>query len=131
MKIQAVKIVIGQREGKSGGPIVVENLPEDELYKKIDREFSYLSRHAPEKGNGYNKTNYTVFFADGNTYEGRMDLNCDVHVDLRSEMKKTLEFYTFKKKPYWMEDDRYEAIKRSVPKLMIENTIKFLEKYNI
>ena len=71
-KIKAVKITIDRAEGptKLCGPKTFEGA---DVWEQAQRCIDNHCMTAPDKG-GYDKTDFKVIFADGEEYDGRIDL---------------------------------------------------------
>lgn len=102
MKKKAVKIIIDLGELQSSKtdlrtgrveinkePLIFEGKDEEELYRLANKELRWRSYKAPEKGNGYAKTDFTVIFEDGAEASMRYDVNSNVTIDIKREPKRS------------------------------------------
>lgn len=133
-KIQAVKIILNRAEGSphNCGEKTVEG---PDVWLNANVVLSGWAHTAPGKGNkreGYHKCDYTVVFADGNTFDGRYDLvHFDVELpDLRRHVQNHLDFLSGTRKPDWWTEKQQKEILNYDP-AMTQNMKVLLEKYQI
>jgi len=79
--------------------------------------FAKWGKTAPEKGGGYDKCDFKVTFEDGETYEGRYDLQNTGYNDsgetVAQQMANFVGFLAGTKRPAWMNDKQWaDACKR-------------------
>jgi hypothetical protein len=80
--IPAVSILLNRAEGPSR-ECGEKTFTGPDCWQQAHRQLRNWSYSAP-KGGGYDKTDFTVTFADGNEYEGRFDLSRDWDQDAPS-----------------------------------------------
>lgn len=93
-----------------------------------------LARNAPGPGGGYYKTDFTITFEDGETYEGRIDLTNVESPDLVEHVRKFVEFYAgwikASELPSHISEEQYRAILlRDIPHR--DRMIHFRELYEL
>lgn len=86
----------------------------------------------PGPGQGYDKHDFVVYFEDGETYSGRLDVKkaeCeDNDQDVRKHVRDFMLFYTGTKNPEWMSDKQYA---QALSGVNCEEYKQFLEKYDV
>lgn len=108
MKASVTGIVLERAEGPTalcGKPRRVASFTEADA---ILREWA---KTAPQ-GGGYDKTDFVVTFANGETYTGRYDLVRDDETRsrlLQNHMTESLSFYAGLRRPAHMTEARYQA----------------------
>lgn len=97
-KFAAVSILLNRAEGPTAecGEILLAARPGVSAWDRADAQLRAWSHTAPGKGGGYDKCDFTVTFADGETYKGRYDLH---HMEVETpslarHVRGELEFYT-------------------------------------
>lgn len=101
--VKVKKIVLDRAEGPSSetGVKVASSFEEAD---QILRRWS----HTSPKGGGYDKVDFTVYFEDGETYNGRYDM---VHMDpgnLRGHIRNFLEFNAGLWRPEHLTQKQYD-----------------------
>ena len=89
MKIQVKEIVITRAEGlisECGKKFIAKS------YSDAEAILSQMSKTAPQSG-GYDKTDFIVTFADGETYQGCYDLRYTREESLGEHMRNFIEWY--------------------------------------
>jgi hypothetical protein len=106
-KIPAVKITINRAEGPHdlcGHPMTFDG---PECWLDANVWLLRQSRTFPATG-GYDKHDFSVEFADGETYQGRLDCkasNCDdPDLNVGKHMRDFIEFMAGIRRPAWMND---------------------------
>lgn len=133
-KVPAVKITLTRAEGYAAECVTVV-LEGPELWTRANGTLHGWSYTAPKSG-GYNKCDFKVEYADGETYEGRYDLK---HFTLEMpslarHMVGFLEVASLRVKPGNMsaEDwERYAKVSRARDSEHAEAYGKFLDSYEI
>lgn len=99
---------------------------------------SILRRIAHEKRQngetiGYDKTDFTVHFADGQTYSGRADVEADgSDTDLARHVREFVGFLAGTFRPLWMNDDQWaEACRQHEQDGSAKQASAFLATYQI
>lgn len=91
-KVRAVKVTIKREEGTvlecEAAPSVFTG---DNLFLHADNRLREWRRTAPREGGGYHKVRFAVEYADGETYEGRIDLTRACPVSIGLHMQAHLE----------------------------------------
>lgn len=86
-----------------------------------------------KKRNCYFKTKFRVTFADGETYEGRLDIHGHPEngdSDPQEHVRQSMEFYAGTHRPAWMNEQQWNGhLKRN--KENQEDYIEFLETYEV
>jgi len=126
--IKAVKFELNRAEGPSAlcGPAQPVT-----TWKDADNILRQWSRTAPDKGQGYDKCDFTITWADGETYTGRYDLkrHDGGFTDLLGyHVRSFLTFYSGNRRPDWMTPDQYEQTLNGVNRSEYSD---FLSKYEI
>jgi len=135
-KIQAVKIIIDRAEGPCElcGPKTFEG---ENVWQKAQTHIDDICQTAPKSG--YDKTDFKVIFADGEDYEGRIDLshpskeNRDVP-DLANHIAQHVFFDTGNWCPGHLTNEQYVAYLALISRedLGFQNSLrKFWETYEI
>ena len=126
-KIQVKEITITRAEGPSaecGNKHVVTSFADSE------RILSAMSRTAPQ-GGGYDKTDFTVTFEDGESYTGRYDLKYERDETIAEHMTSFLMWYAGLTQNPHCGQIQYEAfLARQAPEEIAEAKA-FLETYQI
>jgi hypothetical protein len=91
---------------------------------------------APAKDEGYDKVDFTVTYADGETYKGRYDLVStglnDSGETLRQQMWNFLRFIAGLSRPAWMNDTQWnQARRRYEDNGSAQEAGKFLETHEV
>jgi hypothetical protein len=81
-----------------------------ETFAQASSQLARWARNAPDTG-GYDKTGFKVTWANGQTYEGRVDLQRGniFGYHLGSHMQKHLEFYAGLYRPPHITEEQYAA----------------------
>jgi len=105
--IKAEKITLHRAEGPSAECITVEV----RTFAEAERVLRKWRETAPGPGGGYDKTDFIVHYADGETYIGRIDLEREnpETSDLAGHMNDSLKFYTGEFCPPHMTQNEYET----------------------
>jgi hypothetical protein len=126
-KIQVKEITITRGEGPSsecGKKHVVAS------YDEAEKVLTRMAYTAPKNG-GYDKCDFTVTFADDETYTGRYDLKYDREESLTEHMMGFLEWYAGEaKNPHCGEKKYQEFMSRISPQEIAEVKL-FLATYQI
>lgn len=97
-KIAASSILLNRAEGPTAecGEVLLTATRSVSAWDRASAMLRAWSHTAPKKGGGYDKCDFTVTFADGETYKGRYDLHhMEVEMpDLAKHLRGELEFYT-------------------------------------
>lgn len=131
-KIKVVKVEINRAEGPSNlcGWKTVSTLAEGNLILAVNAET------AP-KGGAYDKHDFILTFADGETYKGRIDVHHPSHYPVEKIGKHVIDFLRFygglledHELPSHMTPKKYrEFVDRNKPEQ--QDYIDFLEKYDL
>jgi predicted Zn-ribbon and HTH transcriptional regulator len=93
-----------------------------------------IAPNAPRTG-GYDKTDFRVTFADGETYSGRLDIKhptCeDNDNDLASHILLYQEFCAGLFRPGWMSDEQWDRHLREIEENGKDKALQFLINYEI
>lgn len=96
-KFAAVSILLNRAEGLFAecGPVMLETWHDSTPWARANAMLLAWSHTAP-KGGGYNKCDFTITYASGDTYEGRFDICHLSHgaPDLAEHVRREVEFYT-------------------------------------
>jgi hypothetical protein len=137
-KIQAREIWIRRAEGRPGRDDMEPHTfkagavsPWEQANAWIHRQ----ARSAPE-GGGYDKTDFKITYADGETYEGRFDLereHAGRHDPLGEHVRTFLQFYAGTYRPPHMAEEKYRAYldSRKNEKPSAAECQTFLDRYEI
>lgn len=106
-------------------------------FREADRVLSGWGYSAPKEG-GYDKVDFTVTWADGNTYKGRYDLHYPgrpndegrTYPDLAKHIRDFVTFSTGMAKPHWMSEKDYRAVLARDP-TWAQEAVRFLQTYRI
>ena len=128
-KIGVQKIVITRIEGPS-------NLcDKPQVYSSWELAKFGLARSNstyPGPEQGYNKHKFTVYYLDGNTYSGRLDVKqlcCpDNDQDVKRHVNETISYYAGIYKPGWMSIEQYEDVLKSENK---QEYLDYLKTYDV
>lgn len=126
-KIQVKEICISRGEGPSsecGKKHVVSN------YEEAEKVLSRMAHTAPKNG-GYDKTDFTVTFADNETYTGRYDLKYDREESLAEHMRGFLEWYAGEAKNPHCGEKKYQEFMSRISPEEIAEVKQFLATYEI
>jgi len=86
----------------------------------------------PGMNQGYDKHDFVVYFEDGETYSGRLDVKqliCgDNDQDVKKHVNEFMSFYAGIFKPGWMSLENYEKALSDVNR---EEYLEFLRKYDV
>jgi hypothetical protein len=88
-----------------------------------------IEREHDDNG-GYFKTAFVVYFADGHTYEGRIDVNSKDN-DLVKHIRQYVEFHAGVWKPAHMTQEEYDAVINGWAAEYVEPAREFLARYII
>lgn len=101
------------------------------VWHEADQTLVRWSDSAPATG-GYDKTDFTVTFADGQTYQGRFDMmHWSVEMpSLAGHVRGFLRFYAGEERPDHITPQQYQRLLDQQPELT-EATRKFLQSYAI
>ncbi len=130
-KIAVDRIVIDRAEGltsECNGPQTFKT------YADAERELQRMAITAPATG-GYNKCDFTVYFADGvESYSGRIDLQRQhIHgYSIREHIAGYLRFLMGERKPSHLTAEQYERYHSvNVPASDKASYREFLNKYDV
>ena len=127
MKIQVKEIVITRGEGlisECGKKFIAKS------YAEAEAILSQMSKTAPKTG-GYDKTDFIVTFADGETYSGCYDLRYERKESLGEHMRSFLEWYAgMTQNPHCGQAKYDEFMARQSPAEIAETKL-FLDTYQI
>lgn len=129
IKVQVVKVWLRRAEGPHA-------LCFERTYGNIadaDRELRRWALTAPADG-GYDKCDFKLTFADGNTYEGRYDLKrADAtYGDLIGRhVLEFLRFHAGLRRPSHLTEAQYENFLRLEGSAQKAEIMAFLEKYDL
>lgn len=114
-KVAAVSILLNRAEGPTAecGEVLLTATRSASAWDRASAMLRAWSHTAPKKGGGYDKCDFTVTFADGETYKGRYDLHhMEVEMpDLAKHLRGELEFYTGDHKPAHLSDADYARVR--------------------
>ena len=124
-KIKIVEIVIDRAEGPRAycGKKTVETI--DEANKLLRQH----ARTAPKTGQGYDKCDFVITFADGETYDGRFDLQSDGLPYLEDHIHDFLMCYSGLRKPRRWTEAEYSVVINRTPGLK-EVCVRMLNDYD-
>lgn len=128
-KIQPVKIVLTRGEGLASECGIPHTIVAPDMWSKANELLSTWARTAPE-GGGYDKTDFAVHFADGETYKGRYDLTRKdtITADLAGHIKYHVDFLSGKR-PSGMDPEQYKRYLSS--KTDTKAWVRFAKTYQI
>lgn len=136
-KIPATRIEFTYKEGRTDQmpdkwPVVFETQGDMNPWIGAGLQLRAWSEHAPATG-GYDKTDFTVTWADGQTYQGRYDLkrHSVEPVDLGGHMREFLTFYAGRKRPDHLTEKQYQAALEAAGMATVIGANEFLERYEI
>ena len=89
-RVRVKYIVLERSEGRIDE---VEKPVAVKTFQEANEVLAQWARTAPPKGHGYDKTGFLVIWEDGETYEGRYDLQCNVPLDLAGHIRDFLRFH--------------------------------------
>lgn len=104
-KIQAVKIVITRIEG----PNVLCDRPTEFVGADCwEQANAWLLAMAPTfPASGYDKHDFTIEWANGETYFGRLDCEASNDLDVAGHVRRMAEFIAGLHRPAWMNDRQW------------------------
>jgi hypothetical protein len=127
-KIKVESITVNRIEGKS-----VSAIPRELTVDNWRMAELFIGAHAatsPRKGEGYDKTDFTIVYADGFEYSGRIDLNFHMirkEDNLEKHVKANLEYIQSERYLEMMKgfrkEDEYDEV--------AEQAREILSKYEI
>ena len=127
--IPVTKIIITRAEG----PCDLCGKPK--TFKTFEGASAWLNRQGytfPKTG-GYDKHDFTVIWADGETYNGRLDCkhpDCDDNdLDVFGHMLSFLEWNAGRTKNPWCGMDKYRSIVSGYPEADREEAGLFIDTY--
>jgi hypothetical protein len=112
MKKRAIEIWVRRAEGRASECIELTLKGGDgyaEVWARADSVLQRWSRTAPDSG-GYDKCDFRILYEDGETYEGRYDLQRHESVSIATHMLSFLECYSGRKKPGHMKEADYRRL---------------------
>ncbi len=130
MKIKAVRITLDRAEGLTSecGP-----KPPVTTFAEANALLRRMAHTAPPKGRGYDKTDFKIEFADGQVYEGRIDLQCDVYETIEEHVLQFCRFYsgrmTAAELPSHLTMDRYKMVVGRYSDSDRASAAEWLDKY--
>ena len=108
-----------------------EDHPEG-LYRAANAVLARWAESAPTAG-GYNKTDFKIVFADGEEYEGRLDLKgpglADRDVDLSDHVRQFNEAQGGQFVPPWMDEARLKEMLRAYGEDAVVQSAAFRDQY--
>jgi hypothetical protein len=132
-KVQATVISIEWAEGDPEFNNLPKSFDVGNIWEAANLELIRLSSQAPKMG-GYTKTDFIVYFADGEKYEGRLDIkhfSCqDNDTDLAEHILQHNRFYAGQYKPDHMTADEYTRFVTWDKETKVQ-CLNFLLKYEI
>lgn len=123
-KIKMEKIVILWSEG-----LYEENVTFTS-WKAFNAQLHEIAQQHDKDGytGAYAKTKFALTWADGEVYEGRLDVNTRSDTNVGQHMLDHLRFYTGQYCPSHMEQEQYQAIIQDTNR---QDYIDYLNKYEI
>ncbi len=136
-KIKPTRIRIERAEGVIGetGKVSIDTRWDDtDLFVVADQVLYGMSQSAPTTG-GYDKCDFTIEFADGETYEGRYDMQ-GVTPNQRFEslsmhVRRFLSIAAGRYRPADLSVERYRAIHKHQPEEHTRGCGEWLDKYEL
>jgi len=130
-KIPAVKFELLRAEG-----LIEETGPAAPVttWAEADNILRNWARTAPQPGHGYDKCDFKITYADGDTYEGRYDLKFHDQTFpelLAWHIRQHCEFYAGTRRPDWMTEDKYQDVLASYEEETIQGYKDFIARYEI
>lgn len=132
-KHPAIKITISRGEGPSalcGKPQTFEG---EDCWEQARAHLTSQGHSFPAKG-GYDKHDFEVFFADGDSWEGRLDckhpLCSDPDIDVAKHILDFANFYAGHRCPVHMTTQRYDLF-LAQDSQMKDRMVEFLDTYAI
>jgi len=127
-KIRVKVIAFLFKEGERGNecPLAFLQLAD------ADAQIRQWAARAPDDG-AYDKLDYVVVFADGQTYMGRFDIQRR-HVmlaDLAKEMRDYLEFCAGRRRPPHWSEEEYGRFLEDQGERQKAQAVEFLHQYDI
>ena len=129
-KIRAVRFDLHRAEGPSAECIRVTC----NTWEESDSILQTWARTAPKPGNGYDKTDFTVTYADGESYTGTYYLkNHDTHHtgQLARHIREFMTFYAGLRCPSHMTRKAYQELMDQYGPAEQENARAFLDGYEL
>lgn len=126
--IKAKSITLKWKEGDPGGlPLSFPS------FSTANVCLQRLRVTAPPKGQGYDKTDFVVEFEDGETYEGRIDLQRDVYETLDGHIREFCEFHAGRtvRLPAHLTPAQYQRFLKYQDPADIKSLGEFLDKYQL
>ena len=132
-KIQTIKITIKRVEG----PVALCNRPTEftgaDCWEQANEWLLTMSPTFPASG-GYDKHDFTIEWADGETYFGRLDCKAETckepDLDVAQHVRDAVEFIAGTYRPAWMNDKQWDACcERN--ELQHDEALSFLATYQI
>ena len=109
---EATKIEITRTEGPSALCGTMQTFDGPDCWTAASKWLTRQSRTFPAQG-GYDKHDFCVTFANGDTYEGRLDCkhaSCsDPDLDVAWHVRSYQEFYAGTRRPAYMSQERYDG----------------------
>lgn len=101
---------------RAEGPITECGEVNVQSWAMANAQLSKWAETAPEPGNGYDKTDFTVTWEDGEEYSGRYDLkrHDTTYADLGAHIADYLRFLTGEHCPDHMTEEKYQAYMQQV-----------------
>lgn len=116
---------------RAEGPTPLPNPVTVGSFQQASLILATWARTAPATG-GYDKCDFWVTWEDGETYQGRVDLERkhSTGYDLRRHMLDFLRFYTGERRPYHLTPDQYKrALAYADPPGKPEEIKAYIAKY--
>lgn len=127
-KIRAVKFELYRAEGPIDDS---DNTATVNTWTEADNVLKHWALTAPEPGHGYDKCDFKITYADGETYEGRYDLkqhDTQFPELIAYHIRGFQEFYAGTRRPDWMSEEKYAKLMEDE---YSQEAVNFLAKYEI
>jgi len=131
IKVKSVKVERAEGPTEECVPHTFEG---PDAMEEAQTQMTLWSKTAPGKGHGYDKCDFVVTFEDGETYEGRYDLQDtglnDSGDTISYQMHHFLGFMAGSYRPGWIDDEKWDkACKYHKESGEAQSAREFLEKY--
>ncbi len=136
-KIKPTEITIERAEGlvtETGKVSIVARWPETDLFTLADQVLYGMAQSAPKTG-GYDKCDFIIEFADGETYEGRYDMQHpdaqDTFESLSMHVRRHLSIAAGRYRPADLSVERYRALHKHQDEEHTRGCGEWLDKYEL
>ena len=134
-KIKPTRITIERAEGLIGetGKVTIDTRWDNtDLFMVADQVLFGMAQTAPKTGR-YDKCDFTIEFADGETYEGTYLLqHPSINApDLSHHIRRFLSIAAGRYRPTDLSVERYLAIHKHQPEDITYNSCEWLDKYEL